>query len=186
VTPPARCGPWFAGAWRRRSIQVPGGEPHEPCEAWWVQTESLFVDLRIALPGQEQNGLPFSSTRAFAGRFEIGDDGARWHVTIDSGGSVPRSDGALGVDLSLDTDDPNLMIEDAPGRFREEWIQQATGDEVGSICTPDLIAVRIGDICGAVWLVDGAVAAQIRQPRRLVNFGRSPERPRITETWWPG
>ena len=65
--------PWFVGAWRRRSIVVPGGQPTEPCEAWWIQSADAFVDVRVAAPGMEHNGLPYSSTRAFAGRFEIAE-----------------------------------------------------------------------------------------------------------------
>jgi hypothetical protein len=182
---PAALSPWFAGAWRRQSIQVPGGERHEPCEAWWLQTEELFVDVRIALPGEERNGLPFSSTRAFAGRFETVDDGVRWHVVIDSDGPVPRSDGTLGVDLSLDPVDPRLMIEDAPGRFREEWIQQATGGEIHSIRTPDLIAVGIGDVCGAVWNVGDEVAGQIWTRTGLTSFGPPADHPPVAASWWP-
>ena len=84
MTRPVR--PWFVGAWRRRSIVVPGGQPMEPCEAWWIQADDAFVDVRVVLPGRELNGLPYSSTRAFAGRFEIVDDEVRWHVEIDSDG----------------------------------------------------------------------------------------------------
>ncbi len=116
---------WFVGAWRRRSITVPGGEPTEPCEAWWIQTDEAFVDVRVARAGQEHNGLPYSSTRAFAGRFEIAGGEALWHVELDSDGAVPRVDRAAAEGLYIAADDPLLMIENAPGRFREEWVQHA-------------------------------------------------------------
>ena len=117
--------PWFVGAWRRRSIAVPGGEPVEPCEAWWIQSGDAFVDIRIAAPGMEDNGLPYSSTRAFAGWFEIAGGEVQWHVELDSDGVAPRIDRGPAAGLYLDPDDPLLMIEDAPGRFREEWVQCA-------------------------------------------------------------
>ena len=99
MSPPHQ--PWFVGAWRRRSIVVPGGEPTEPCEAWWIQAGEAFVDIRVAAPGMEDNGLPYSSTRAFAGRFEIADGEVRWHVEIDSDGPVPRTDRAAAAGLFM-------------------------------------------------------------------------------------
>ena len=89
--------PWFVGAWRRRSIVVPGGQPTEPCEAWWIQAADAFVDVRVAVRGMEHNGLPYSSTRAFAGRFEIAEGEVRWHVELDSDGPVPRTDRAAAM-----------------------------------------------------------------------------------------
>ncbi|MGZ4793135.1 MAG: hypothetical protein ACXWBO_14830, partial [Ilumatobacteraceae bacterium] len=82
---------WFVGAWHRRSIVVPGGDPLEPCEAWWLQSNEAFVDVRVTLSGFEHNGLPYSSTRAFAGTFEIAGGELRWNVELDSGGPVPRT-----------------------------------------------------------------------------------------------
>jgi hypothetical protein len=147
--------PWYVGAWRRRSIVVPGGEATEPCEAWWIQAADAFVDVRVTLPGIEHNGLPYSSTRAFAGWFEIADGEARWHVEIDSDGVVPRTDRAAATGLYISLDDPALMIEDAPGRFREEWVQQAGIDDVEVVRHNNLIAVRIGDVVGIVhWFGD--------------------------------
>ena len=110
--------------------RCPGGEPTEPCEAWWIQAGDAFVDVRVAAPGMEDNGLPYSSTRAFAGRFEIADGEVRWHVELDSDGPVPRTDRAAAAGLYIAVDDPLLMIEDAPGRFREEWVQHAPEGDV--------------------------------------------------------
>jgi len=110
--------PWYVGAWRRRSIVVPGGEPTEPCEAWWIQSSDVYVDIRVALPGHDDNGLPYSSTRAFAGVFEIADGNSCWHVELDSGDVAPRTDRAAAAGLYLDPANPDVLIEDAPGRFR--------------------------------------------------------------------
>lgn len=133
----------------------------EPCEAWWIQTERAFVDVRITLPGHAQNGLPYSSTRAFAGTFEIADGEARWHVELDSEGAVPRTDRGAASGLFVSNDDPLLMIEDAPGRFREEWIQCARLGEVQFVRAGNLVAVRVGDVSGVVSSVDGAVAGRV-------------------------
>ena len=168
MTPPAR--PRFVGAWKRRSIMVPGGQPVEPCEAWWLQTGEVFVDVRVALPGMEHNGLPYSSTRVFAGRFEIVDGEARWHVVLDSDGLVPRTDRAAAAGLYIAPDDPLLMIEDAPGRFREEWVQHAAGDDVESVYAPNVLTVRIGDVSGVVISTGTAVVGRIWHPEGSIGI----------------
>lgn len=163
--------PWFVGAWRRRSIVVPGGEPTEPCEAWWIQSGAAFVDVRVASPGRENNALPYSSTRAFAGSFEIAEGEARWHVELDSDGPVPRTDHAAEAGLFIAADDPSLMIEDAPGRFREEWLQFAPDGEVEWVRTANLVTVRIGDVSGAVMSIDGRIVGRVWHPHGAIAVG---------------
>jgi hypothetical protein len=165
---------WFVGAWRRRSIVVPGGDPVEPCEAWWIQSSDAFVDVRVTLPGLERNGLPYSSTRAFAGTFEIADGELRWRVELDSGGPVPRTDLAASSGLFIDADDPLLMIEDAPGRFREEWIQCAPAGEVQCVRADKIVSVRVGDVCGVVWSVDRAVFGRIWHGEHSIGIDPTP------------
>jgi hypothetical protein len=150
---------------------VPGGQPTEPCEAWWLQAGDAFVDVRVALPGMEHNGLPYSSTRAFAGRFEIVDGEVRWHVELDSQGSAPRVDRAAAEGLFIDDNDPLLMIEDAPGRFREEWEQHATSHDVEFVRSVHLISVRVGDVCGVVFLSDNDVSGRIWHATGSISVG---------------
>lgn len=169
MSSPAR--PWFVGAWRRRSIVVPGGEPSEPCEAWWIQSVEAFVDVRVAAPGKENNGLPYSSTRAFAGRFEIVDGEVRWCVELDSDGPVPRIDRAASSGLFIAEDDPLLMIEDAAGRFREEWVQHAPAGDVEVVHTANRVVVRVGDVSGEVISVDGRVVGRIWHPEGSIEVG---------------
>lgn len=171
--------PWFVGAWRRRSITVPGGEPTEPCEAWWIQADEAFVDVRVVLPGLEHNGLPYSSTRAFGGRFEMSGGEARWHVELDSDGVVPRTDRGAAGGLYLAADDPMLMIEDAPGRFREEWVQQASSGDVECVRAGNIITVRVGEISGVVLAVAGAVYGRVWHGDR--SIGIDPGWPRILQ-----
>jgi hypothetical protein len=163
--------PWFVGAWRRRSITVPGREPTEPCEAWWIQAGEAFVDVRVAAPGMEDNGLPYSSTRAFAGRFEIADGEVRWHVELDSDGPAPRTDRAPVEGLFIDADDPLLMIENAPGRFREEWVQQAPQAEVEFVRSVDLVTVRVGGITGVVFAAGDEVCGRVWVDGRSIVVG---------------
>ncbi len=152
AAPAAR--PWFVGAWRRRSITIPGGSPVEPCDAWWLQTNDVFVDVRVTRDGHDENGMPYSSTRAFAGRFEIADGEIRWHLALDSHGPTPHTDRAPAGGLFLDPDEPGVMIEDAPGRFREVWVRHKPVGPIEVVHTDSMIAVRIGDI-GAVVQTDG-------------------------------
>jgi hypothetical protein len=163
--------PWFVGAWRRRSITVPGGRPTEPCEAWWIQADEVFVDVRVAMPGREDNGLPYSSTRAFAGRFEIADGEVRWHIELDSGGPVPRTDRAQAPGLYLAPDDPLLMIEDAPGRFREEWVQCAPEGEVECVRASNIVTVRVGPASGVVLSMGNTVVGRIWHGEGSVGTG---------------
>jgi hypothetical protein len=160
--------PWYVGAWRRRSIAVPGGEPVEPCEAWWIQAADAFVDVRVTLPGGEDNGLPYSSTRAFAGWFEVAGGEARWHVVLDSGGVVPRTDRAAAAGLYMSPAERLVMIEDAPGRFREEWVQQADSDDVEVVRHNSMIAVRVGDVVGVVHSIDNAVRGRVWDGARSI------------------
>jgi hypothetical protein len=177
------------GAWRRRSIAVPGGVPCEPCEAWWLQADELFVDVRVTTPGNEGSELPYSSTRAFAGRFEIAEGQSRWHLDLDSAGLAPRTDAADATGLYRSVDDPRLLIEDAPGRFREEWVDHG-GPDVDAVSAPDLIAVRIGSWCGAVWSHPEATAGRIWQlgGRAVAAVGEPAQHrpPGLPGSWgWP-
>jgi hypothetical protein len=165
--------PWFVGAWRRRSIMVPGGQPTEPCDAWWIQSGEAFVDVRVAAPGKENNGLPYSSTRAFAGRFEIADGEVRWHVELDSDGPVPRTDRAAAAGLFIAEHDPLLMIEDAPGRFREEWVQHAPQGHVEFVRAAEVVTVRVGAITGVVYAAGNHVCGRVWAGGRLTAVGAS-------------
>jgi len=161
--------PWYVGAWRRRSIVVPDGEPTEPCEAWWIQSVDAFVDIRVTLPGRDDNGLPYSSTRAFAGWFEIADGESRWHVEMDSDGVVPRLDRAAARGLYIPPDEPLAMIEDAPGRFREEWVQRGDPADVEVVRHSNLIAVRVGDVVGIVHTFGDAVFGRLWEGARSIT-----------------
>lgn len=163
--------PWFVGAWRRRSIQVPGGEATEPCEAWWIQAGEAFVDVRVAAPGMEDTGLPYSSTRAFAGRFEIAGGEVRWHVELDTDGSVPRTDRAAAAGLFIAAHDRLLMIEDAPGRFREEWVQHAPEGDVEFVRTATMVTVRVGEVSGVVMSTGDKVVGRIWHPEGTIEVG---------------
>jgi hypothetical protein len=155
---------WYVGAWRRRSICIPGGEPTEPCEAWWLQTERSFIDIRVTHDGQDGHGLPYSSTRAFAGRFEIADGETRWHLELDTAGRAQSTDKALASGLYIDADNGDLMIEDAPGRFREEWVRQSPVGDVELVHADSMIAIRINEVSAVVWSSTGCTSGHLWLP----------------------
>jgi hypothetical protein len=156
--------PWWVGAWRRRSISVPGRPATEPCDAWWLQTASTFIDIRVVRDGWSADGLPYSATRAFAGRFEIVGDQLRWHLEHDTAGPVPATDVGPAAGLYLDRHDHDLMIEDDPGAFREEWERVVTGDDIEVVHAAAVVAIRVGAVTAVVSTSRGATVGQLWQP----------------------
>ena len=53
------------------------------------------------------------------------------------------------------------MIEDAPGRFREEWVQHAPEGDVEFVRTANRVTVRVGDVSGEVMSIDGRVVGRV-------------------------
>jgi hypothetical protein len=71
--------------------------------------------------------------------------------------------------LFLAPNDPLLMIEDAPGRFREEWIQHAPEGNVEFVRTADIVTIRIGAITGVVLSTGGAVLGRVWSEERSIG-----------------
>ena len=74
--------------------------------------------------------------------------------------------------LFIAADDPLLMIEDAPGRFREEWVQHALQGDVEFVRTANMVTVRVGDVSGAVMSIDGHVVGRIWHGAGTIAVGR--------------
>lgn len=139
--------PWFAGVWQRDGISVPGAPYVEPCDAWWVQSDRWFVDIRLSRPGHEDNTLPYSQTRLMAGWFRQADGWSEWNVLIDSARETPATDRAAADGLTRSEHEPDLMVEDAPGRFTERWLDRCHGElsPALTIAEPDHVEVQLGD-----------------------------------------
>lgn len=54
--------PRFHGAWRRVSVALDGGPPHEPAQVVWVQAGTAFADVRVPLDGAVDAAVSFAGT----------------------------------------------------------------------------------------------------------------------------
>lgn len=163
----------FTGAWRRRGLWIDGEEVADPLDVWWLQTPSLFADIRCRRssvgrdgPGTRDRSLLTTDT-AFAGVAEW--DGAQmaWHhwldpaqtparrlgLAADAGeGTSPVRQEASAPDVGrlerigeqlLETG--SLRSDDRLRTYREAWSHEAALDDGWSAeCTPERIAVSIG------------------------------------------
>jgi len=163
----------FRGAWRRSALWIDGKEVEDPLEVWWLQTPSVFADIRFCQrtarldeQGPSVGGLLTAET-AFAGVAEW--DGAlmTWHHALDAGRAPTAPEGqATGADVQdppvlvaacaadvgeLDSSGEQLLergsLESADGlrTYQEAWSLKATlGEDWSADCTPERIAVSIG------------------------------------------
>jgi hypothetical protein len=87
--------PWLRGVWRRTYYRGPDGVEDTSGSVYWVQTNSLFADVRIPeaiLRMQHHSGLggyakselmSLATARGFAGHAVVDKDICRWHRPID-------------------------------------------------------------------------------------------------------
>ena len=62
------------------------------------------------------------------------------------------------------------MIEDAPGRFREEWVQCAPDGEVEFVRAADIVTVRVGGVTGVVLSVGPTISGRIWHGERSIGI----------------
>lgn len=163
----------FTGVWRRRGLWIDGEEVADPLDAWWLQTPSLFADIRCRRSGVGSDG-PDTGNRgllttetAFAGVAEW--DGAQmaWHHWLDPArtparrldlaadvgeGTSPVGAGASAPDVGrlerigeqlLETG--SVWSDDRLRTYREAWsCEVPLWDGWSAECTPERIAVSIG------------------------------------------
>ena len=87
--------PRYVGLWRRERLSRPDGWRDVTTEVYWLQTRSLFVDLRIPQPRPDFRGyagleeLPpelaawLPRQQGFAGVLTVDDDVCHWHRELD-------------------------------------------------------------------------------------------------------
>jgi hypothetical protein len=154
---------WLRGLWRRRSIAHSDGRLDTTTTVYWLQTDSIFADIRIpaerpalsgragfaALDAGEQRALARQS--GFAGWTELRGDRCRWHRSIDfqppSGvpdeGRLIRGDGVL---IEEGIHEPYIEIwepvECGPGPIAALAMPEAAGADVVVVCGDAFLAVR--------------------------------------------
>jgi hypothetical protein len=69
----------FRGVWQRVSLSVDGGPWCEPAQVIWVQTGSVFGDIRLAFEGRADE----HPTMSFAGTVSWEEPRLRWHHKLD-------------------------------------------------------------------------------------------------------
>lgn len=82
----------FTGLWRRRSVALGHGVPHEPASVHWIQWGDRFLDLRVASDGE---AAPLSSTGCFGGTTSWTEPVLTWHHDLDSRGSSTADEGTI-------------------------------------------------------------------------------------------
>ncbi|BAC92286.1 hypothetical protein [Gloeobacter violaceus] len=142
----------YTGLWRRETIQIEGGEPHETAVVLWLQVDAYFADLRIPferafLPaGQSLADLPirrlrdFAGFSAFAGSIEATADWIRWNRTIDfrprpgqlDQGRVHREDSHL-IEIG-----EFARPDGSTGMYKEIWVPQPCA-------SPDVLVLELSE-----------------------------------------
>ena len=81
--------PWVQGVWQRKSIRTNGDERREPYVVW-VQTPTLYADIRVLRP--EVNSPPGTTSEGFAGWLHVKGQICHWKRPIDLNPRPPDSD----------------------------------------------------------------------------------------------
>lgn len=86
----------FRGVWQRVSLSVDGGRWCEPAQVIWVQTGTVFGDIRLPFPGRTDEHPAMS----FAGTLEWRDPHLSWHHKLDLYGDPDSDDGGDTAEVS--------------------------------------------------------------------------------------
>jgi hypothetical protein len=161
------------GAWTRQSVSIDGSEHFELQHVYWLQTDSVYADLRVPFH-------PAGGTACFAGRSGWDGDRYRWSHPLDLSNPDPASASdpdptpgpdpgpgrARGCASRSGPDDIGHLIMDGdrlvergrlPGgttTYEEIWVRLPGDDgEVEAIESPAACHVQVGD--HAITIVDG-------------------------------
>lgn len=141
TVPPALCG-----LWRRVVLESPGAPADTTTRVFWLQTPTLYVDLRV--PSSRSLGVPRCALSAmddrqlaelaqqsgFAGQAFLEGDVCRWRRDVDfqPPTGVP-DEGRLEID-------GDVIVEDGVhAAYREVWqrVEDSTGDWLARRWTAD-------------------------------------------------
>jgi hypothetical protein len=151
---------WLRGLWRRRSIRFPDGRVDDTTQVYWLQTESMFADIRIPAQrpelGQHASlqtlnvveSQALAQQGGFAGWTELDGSLCRWRRVIDyQPDSGVADEGRLRRDAGL------LIEEGIHTPYTEVW-ERLTPDaaDCGAWQWMDALGrqqmlVRCADVC---------------------------------------
>ncbi|MEW6268185.1 MAG: hypothetical protein AB1689_02665 [Thermodesulfobacteriota bacterium] len=178
LDPTPRVPPELCGLWRRVSLETPGAPPDTTTRVFWLQTPTLYVDLRVPAARDvagARSGLDdcddaelaaLAAQAGFAGWISLEDDVCRWQREIDfqPPSGVP-DEGRLG--LAGD----ELVEHGVHAPYREVWrrVPGSTGDW--------LAGRAAGDGAGSgrtTYLVAGGDWFLYARSRRMRTLERAP------------
>jgi hypothetical protein len=160
--------PEFVGGWARVSISIGGGEPHEDSSVWWLQTPTLYGDLRVPfVEGVEPD--------SFAGRCMWDEPSLTWTHDLDLRGWATADTGRVHWD-------GELLIEEGDG-YVEVW------ERIAGSGGPTLALVRSDDVPGTI-VRTGDVAVTIIDSRAAGGEYQATTWRCLDDTWtavahWP-
>ena len=139
----------FVGLWRRLSLETGRGEVDRTTEVYWLQSHSLYADLRVPMPRPAfAPGVGLSAMtpsqqqwlarqQGFAGHLEVADQSCTWHRVLDfqPPGELPDTGEVRFLGDGL------LVEEGMHTPYREVWHRAATG--------ADIVALQLMDEVGA-------------------------------------
>jgi len=143
----------WRGLWRRLALERADGSGDTTSLVLWLQTDSLFVDLRIPISRAhaETFNPALAAQEGFAGRLFHSGTQARWDRRIDFAPTGLPDEGRLRRARRM------LVEHGLHENYVEHWWLDAPGDETAVIAdTSTTIAVRAGD---------NLMFAQERRPR---------------------
>ena len=130
-----RVSPHYRGVWQRLSLQVAGGERDTSTQVYWLQTPSLYGDIRVPADRPDFSGRrslqDFDDTelawltrqKGFAGLLEAEGDICRWHREVDYQPSTGEDD--VG---HMHFEGPLLVETGVDREYEEEWRRLTSPD----------------------------------------------------------
>jgi hypothetical protein len=106
--------PDFTGAWRRLSLTLGDGEPHEPQAVVWVQARRAFADLRLPV-------VDGAETNCFAGETTWAAPRLHWHHDVGFEPPGAADEGEVEWDGEDLVERGDFLIDGALVPYVEVW-----------------------------------------------------------------
>ena len=108
----------FSGLWRRRSVAIGDGEPHEPASVHWIQWGDRFLDVRQPV----DDGAPLlSGPGVFGGTTTWREPALTWRHELDSQPGAAADEGVVSWDRELLVERGSADIDGEAVPYEEVW-----------------------------------------------------------------